>query len=451
MNVAKIAVRNIVRQKKRSILLGGAIAFGVMIITLINSFTRGVTDTASANFTDLLGGQIYITGKELTPTGGNVSVIRERELLDQALANVKAPITAKTYRSRTIGEVIFGSKRTITTIEGADWHNEPELIESLDILDGEVSADLPDNSLIIPEYTAEEIGVQVGETVLIRTSTVTGQQNVVEFTVRGITEGDSMFSFSSAHAKKSYLNSLIGLGQEDYQILNVSLRNPVLAEPATRAITSFLRSNDKMAPETGEEGGIAGMRSRMMGMASLMGGGALFTEKVAEEERWKGTRFEVLNLSDMMEGVTSMVSVLNTVSYVIFVILLVITMVGLLNTFRMVLIERTREIGTMRAIGMQRTEVRNIFLTEALFLSVGGALAGVVLAILLSGILGIVPFSSDSPLQFLLVDGTFSFPIVPLNIISTLIIITIATLFAAYLPARRAAKLDPAVALRTTY
>ena len=451
MNVRRIAIRNITRQKKRSILLGGAIAFGVMIITLIGSFTRGVTNSASDNFTDMLGGQIYITGSELTATGGQMSVIRDTAVLDEALDTIGARIAEKTYRSRTIGEIIFGSKSAAISIEGVNWTDEPDLIDSLEIAEGEVNTAMAEDAIVLPEDTAADIGVHIGETVLVRTSTVTGQQNVGEFTLEAVTKSDSLFDFSSAYTGKSFLNALIGLDEENFQVLNISLANPVTADMVTDDLISYLRSEGRMEPEAEEEEGIAGMRSRMMGMASLMGGSAIFSSKIEENERWNGTRFSVLNISDMMEGVTSMVRVLNTVSYVIFLVLLIITMVGLLNTFRMVLIERTREIGTMRALGMQRKEVRNIFLTEAIVLAIGGAIVGIIIATLLSGIFGLIPISTDSPLQFLLSDGTFSFPFVLPSVLMTLAIITIATLAAAYLPARKAARLDPAVALRTSY
>ena len=260
-----------------------------------------------------------------------------------------------------------------------------------------------------------------------------------------------MFSFSSAYAQRSYLNGFIGLDPADYQVLNIALKNPGAAGPITDTLLEYLRSLGRAEPEKEEEGGMAGMRSRMQSMAGLMGGSGLFSSKVEEEERWDGTRFFVLNINDMTEGITSTVNVLNTVSYVIFAVLLVITMVGLLNTFRMVLIERTREIGTMRAIGMQRGEVRNIFLSEALVLALGGALAGLIIGLILSGVLSLIPLATDSPMQFFLTDRTFAFPIVPSNMLSTLIIISLVTVASAYLPARKAAKLDPAVALRTSY
>ena len=451
MKVTQIAIRNITRQKKRSILLGGAIAFGVMIITLIGSFSQGLANTASSNFTDMLGGQLYVTGQELTDTGNPVSVLRDREVLEEALLRIDERIVERTHRSRVFGEIIFGSKTTSFSIEGVDWAEEPKLIEGLAIHAGTVSASMPVNALVVPEYTAEDIGVEVGETVLVRTSTVTGQQNVAEFQIQAITVGDSMFSFSSSYAEKSYLNGVIGLEKEDYQVLNLALARPTSAAAATDQLLTYLRSIGRAEPEAEEEEGMAGMRSRMMNMASLMGGSGFFSSNVEEEDRWEGTRFSVLNINDMMESITSMVNVLNTISYVIFVVLMLITMVGLLNTFRMVLIERTQEIGTMRAIGMQRNDVRNIFLTEALVLALSGAIAGLIVALGLSGILSLIPLSTESPLQLFLTDNTFAFPIVLSSILSTLVIISLVTLASAYLPARKAAKLDPAVALRTTY
>jgi len=454
MNVTRIAVRNIWRQKKRSILLGGAIAFGVMIIVLIGSFTRGITNTASANFTDIFGGHVFITGQELTESGRLVSVVRERDVLEPILRSLEDRIEKRHVRSRTTAEIIFGSRSTALLVEGIDWRDEPELIGGLRLVAGEITEDFGYRSLALPASAAEELGVEAGETVLARTSTVTGQQTVAEFEIRAIIDDESAFGFgiSSGYADRYYLNEIIGISPEDYQALNLSLRDPTQAGAATQVITEELARLGKIEePSTQEEGMIAGMRERMGAMQAIMGAGGMFASSVEEAARWEGTRFLVLNIDDMMESVNSMVSILNTVAYVIFAVLLVITMVGLLNTFRMILIERTREIGTMRAMGMQRTEVRKIFLAEALALALGGAAAGLVVSLALSGGLGLIRFATDSPLQLFLSGDRFTFPVVPGNILVTLAIISAVTLASAYLPARRAARMDPAVALRTHY
>ncbi len=62
-------------------------------------------------------------------------------------------------------------------------------------------------------------------------------------------------------------------------------------------------------------------------------------------------------------------------------ILLVIVVIGIMNTLAIAIRERTREIGTLRAIGMQRRAVLRLFLLESALLGlagvVGGALVGV--------------------------------------------------------------------------
>ena len=92
--------------------------------------------------------------------------------------------------------------------------------------------------------------------------------------------------------------------------------------------------------------------------------GRLFGQAVAviAEEPWEGTKFFVMTLNEMMEPIVAAMRILDGIALGIFVILLVITGVGILNTFRMIIIERTREIGTMRAFGMQKKTVRSIFL-----------------------------------------------------------------------------------------
>ncbi|MDD9989713.1 MAG: ABC transporter permease, partial [Spirochaetaceae bacterium] len=120
------------------------------------------------------------------------------------------------------------------------------------------------------------------------------------------------------------------------------------------------------------------------------------------------------------------------------------------NTFRMVLLERIREIGTMRAVGMQRGTVRAIFLMEAGFIGLLGALAGLVLAAVAMLVLSGLTLDTDSPLQFFLDDGRLTFAVPPLSIAANVAILLALSLLAALIPARRAAGMDPAAALRSS-
>ncbi|MDP3178515.1 MAG: ABC transporter permease, partial [Spirochaetaceae bacterium] len=60
--IAKTAFRNLNRQKKRSFLLGGAIAFGIMIVTLINGFAGAFLGNISSNMAELFSGHVFVEG-----------------------------------------------------------------------------------------------------------------------------------------------------------------------------------------------------------------------------------------------------------------------------------------------------------------------------------------------------------------------------------------------------
>jgi len=120
-----------------------------------------------------------------------------------------------------------------------------------------------------------------------------------------------------------------------------------------------------------------------------------------------------------------------------------------MNTFRMVMYERIREIGTMRAIGIRREGIRSMFLYEALFLAIGGAIAGIVAALILMGGFSLLNFGEESPLFILLRNGHLSFFLPPMRALGNIAIIAVLTLIAALAPAIQASRLSPAVALRT--
>ena len=69
MAFATIAFRNLNRQKKRSYLLGGAIAFGVLIVTLIDGFSGAFMQNVSENFSNIAAGHVFVEGSEKTASG----------------------------------------------------------------------------------------------------------------------------------------------------------------------------------------------------------------------------------------------------------------------------------------------------------------------------------------------------------------------------------------------
>ncbi|QEC48713.1 FtsX-like permease family protein [Baekduia soli] len=121
-------------------------------------------------------------------------------------------------------------------------------------------------------------------------------------------------------------------------------------------------------------------------------------------------------------------------------IAVLVGMLGIVNTLTMSVLERTREIGVLRAVGASRWRVRRTMAAESLLISLAGALAGIVAGLLVATawILGMR--------QSAFTDLSLRLPTATLAGIAVLGVVI--GVVAAALPARRAARLDPLAALR---
>ena len=112
---------------------------------------------------------------------------------------------------------------------------------------------------------------------------------------------------------------------------------------------------------------------------------------------------------------------------------MIVSLLGIVNTLAMSVIERTREIGVLRALGSSRWLVRTTMLDESLLITVSGAIAGI-------GLGALIAFVWVRGLDSILPGITFRFPV------ATVVLVGIAAallgVLAAILPARRAARLN---------
>ncbi|MGA2312500.1 MAG: ABC transporter permease [Xanthobacteraceae bacterium] len=144
--------------------------------------------------------------------------------------------------------------------------------------------------------------------------------------------------------------------------------------------------------------------------------------------------FDVRNLSQFVETAESSSRIMALLLAAVASISLLVGGIGIMNILLVSVTERTREIGLRMAIGARRLHVLLQFLAEAIFLSVTGGLAGIVVGIALSAAISLL-FRWAAPVSLTAVAGGFMFS-------------AAVGVFFGYYPARKAASLNPIDALR---
>ena len=156
----------------------------------------------------------------------------------------------------------------------------------------------------------------------------------------------------------------------------------------------------------------------------------------------------VLDIRTLNPFYVQTIQMFDTIFGFIFVLIGAIVLFTVSNTMNTAVVERTVEIGTLRAIGLRRSGIRALFVTEGALLGLSGAILGVVLALALAAFInraGItwLPPGNVEPLPLLLLVSGQTGMIVG----TTLGLICIAVV-SAWWPAYRAAQLNVVEALR---
>lgn len=99
------------------------------------------------------------------------------------------------------------------------------------------------------------------------------------------------------------------------------------------------------------------------------------------------------NTSSVQDTVNQVNSLFSSITFLLGImgfVALAVASLGMFNTFTISLLERTREIGLMKAMGMKSNEVRDLFMTESLVMGLGGGLLGLLIGLVLSTTLNLV-------------------------------------------------------------
>jgi putative ABC transport system permease protein len=409
----KLAFRNLLKNKRRSLVTLGAVAFGFAAINLLGGFSNYIFDALEDGYVYARGnGHLSIFKKGFHRQGlmnPASYLLNQREVEEiSAFCRRDQRISIITPQLNISGLVSNGKISTIIMAEGrkpddmrAIRHLGHGFSRKLQLFHGHELSDKPIYQVGVAKGLAGNFNLKIGDSVVVMTTTADGFMNAFDADI-----------VQTLDAPLEILDNLLvsmplRFAQELYDCkgadrLNLLLENARLAYPMKKYLEQQLTARNFKV----------------------------------EIYTWDQLRPSYLKIRNMF----------NVIFTFVFIIMLTIVALSVVNTISMAVLERTREIGTLRALGLKRSGVVKIFSIEGTLLAATGSLCGFILTLLGWAAVTILQPSWTPPT--IPKEVPLEIHLVPWLMAVTCLAMIVLAALAAFIPARRAAHLRIIEALR---
>ncbi|MFW5799983.1 MAG: ABC transporter permease [Spirochaetota bacterium] len=438
----KIAFRNVIANKRRSLFISTAIAIGTLIMILTMSLSIGIRENMIKNSLALFTGHVNIYGTEYI---NNEKIYRIKDIRKiEEVINENLPNAKVLYRTANGGSLYNPNRNDITfqrsILLGLNIEKEFLLKESVTVIEGDIMSIKKDNYCAIDLDTANEFEVNVGDTLSYEGKIEHPEygivNNTIDFTVGAIIQGLSLGPFGSIVRVNIDTEREFSMRSEN-EISRVAIFLDDIKKSTEAA--ELLEEKIKEANYTVDE------KDRSDTETSTSATMTVDTDK----EKPKGLHIKVRTWQEEISFLEEMIDTVDMISAILLLILAAIILMGISNTLVMTIRERTGEIGTLRAMGMQRPSVLIMFLIEGIILGILGSLIGIIIG---GGISLYFTFNGiyigPSPISIFLVNNSLYFKLTAESILITVLIVVTASAVASLYPSYKATKLRPITAIQ---
>jgi len=408
-NICKIAVRNLMRYKRRTLLTASLVAIGVVFVLVFISVSGSFKNMMIGQITDSFLGHVQIHKKGYVASLDSLPLTMN--LGPKALGKVEKAISQtpeiEAYSKRIKFGGMFSSFVETTNVRLNGVYPEDEFktvpLFLSRIIEGEKT--IKPGEILVPELLAKGMKVKVGDTVVIIATNRDGSVNGKQFLVGGILE-----SVSGPGGRDGYIHI-----DDAVEILRMDTLE--ISEIAIR-----LKNFDELQ--------------------SVFGG---LKDKLSSEVNKQGKPAFEVHTWEKLSPFFNIARMIDVMTFFIKLMLIAIVLVSIMNVMVTAVYERIREIGTIAAIGTLPGKIVAMFLIEGLSLGLFGALVGDILGIAVISALNVSKLTFDFGRQ----KGLLLSPSISLQDILTIsIIVIIISVLASLQPAYKASRMNPIDALR---
>ncbi|MGA9525188.1 MAG: FtsX-like permease family protein, partial [Myxococcaceae bacterium] len=322
-----------------------------------------------------------------------------------------------------------GRYRSNSFLVGVDPGSEDSLFKLLGPTSGSLEGLSQPRSVAVSSRVAERLRVGLGDVITFFVTTTGGQRNSLDGRVVAITRSVGLLGDSAGVvASNAFMRELYAYRPDAAGALQLSCVSTP-AEPLADSLRARLRDR-----------GYTVLPSERLAWADKM--------VPMLREGWKGQRLDVSTWEDEASFLEFVRSGLSALTGLLQFVILAITLGGLFVSMSIAVRERTREIGTMRAIGLGRGAVLASITLEGLLTgAVAGALGAGVAVLACLGLDGRIALGEV--IQTLLLMPELGLELVPGRVLGAVALVTVGAAAGTLIPAVRAAFLSPRSAMES--
>ncbi|MEO8213211.1 MAG: FtsX-like permease family protein [Myxococcales bacterium] len=426
----QIAFRSLTQHGRRTVFLGVAIAAVTALLILLNGLSTGIRETMTHTATTLSTGHLNVGGFFKVTAGQSSPVVTEWKKVLEVAKQAVPELDFAVQRGRGWAKIISDTGSLQGGVNGIDIRQEPAFKNVLQITSGNIEDLAEPGTILLFEGQLEKLEVKVGDAITISAQTTRGVANTVDVRVVAIARDIGLLSKWNVYVPAATLRALYQLNANATGAIHLHLREKEVKnvpQIAARLRTSLEKAGYRVMD--------ADPRAFWMKFETV------------NREDWTGQKLDVTTWEDELSFMTWTLDLLKGLTVLLLIILVAIVVTGIMNTMWIAIRERTREIGTLRAIGMQRGGVLWMFLLESMLLGLFSTAAGAVGGALIAAGLNALNIAVPLTVQLFLMSDRLHVAVHLSALLSSVGLLTLVTALAALYPSFRAARLKPVTAM----
>jgi len=416
----KLALKYLNRYKKRYGFLFTAMVFGFAIVTFITSTKDGMYSNVYYSAQSHYAGDIVALGYDSMHGWLNHFSQDEIAILENSAVDAGVNPKHTVLRSLLVerGVVYFNGNAVMQKyVLGCDWEKEEHLFSKMNFISPRWQ-NPGDDGIILSAPVAKQLGAAMGDSVILEVDTRWRQRNTGVFIVKGIVKDSSVFGYFKVYISRVSLNRLLLFNDNDCSVIGFFLDSPADADKARKKLQAVLEERLLCGP--------------------LVYDREEFSK--VQWDPWSGLKVFLLTMPVYLSEISDLLDAINLLTYFLYVMMLIIIFVSAAVTYRLILHERAREMGIMRAIGFYGGDLRLVLWTEVIALGIISLCAGFLLAAFLSGAASFVSFSWFPSFEIFQKNGKLSVLYMPKTVLINVALVFAVLICASFFPSLRASK-----------